>query len=296
MLSYFQVQSVAVYLVSLASDILFLLVPVSLLARRVARPVARRVVAWLRRLSAPAAAGPSAGPDPDPGPAFSSGSDPDPPPPAAASSAPSSSDGRAPPDPSSKDVDVDVDVAPGPNPDPDGSASRVEVRPLEGGTPRPSESEEEEGGYGGDGGGAGEDLWVYNVQTGIRSMILWQAVVSWVAAVVFVAVVAVARWGPGAASFPYSPATFDEAACASALTFSLLTAGVNGAIVVALHVAALLFPRLKDRFAFTSSWRFLRDNAGLLAMTFMACTSISFLGIYRQANIYFYLFPESFPP
>eukprot|EP00741_Cyanophora_paradoxa_P022104 tig00021434_g21338.t1 len=264
-----QVQSVAVYLVSLASDIVFLLVPVSLLARRVARPFARRVVAWLRRLSAPAA-------------------------PSAASSAPSSSDGRAPPDPSSKDVDVDL--APDPDPDPDGNASRVEVRPLEGGMPRPSEAEEGEGGYRGDGGDAGEDLWVYNVQTGIRSMILWQAVVSWVAAAVFVAAVAVARWGPGAASFPYSPATFDDAACASALTFSLLTAGANGAVVAALHVAALLFPRLKDRFAFTSSWRFLRDNAGLLGMTFMVCTSISFLGIYRQANIYFYLFPESFPP
>eukprot|EP00741_Cyanophora_paradoxa_P015615 tig00020903_g15074.t2 len=313
-LSYFKVHSVAVYLVSLASDLLFLLVPVSLLARRVARPLVRRAAALLRRLSTP-------GVRLDPAPSSSSGPGPRAPA-AAASSSPAPRSRLA---TMAKDIDAAPGPGPGPGPDAeaapglvpvDGGGARVEVRPLDfDWTPRPSlegaggwELEEDRGAEGAAGPAAAsgraspallddrEELWVYSIQTGLRSMILWQAVVSWVAAVVFVAAVAVARYGPGAALFPYSPATLDDAACASALTFSLLTAGANGAVVAALHAAAHFFPRLKDRLALTSSWRFLRENAGLLALTFMACTSISFLGLYRQANIYYYVFPDAYPP
>eukprot|EP00741_Cyanophora_paradoxa_P006771 tig00001041_g6548.t1 len=297
-LAFFQVQSVAVYVASLASDLATLLLPSSLLLRRVARPFARRAAAFLSRRSraATAAVAPEeaeagagaedgegkggAGARPAPEPPTSSHRSPSSPPssapaPAASAAAPSSSDHEAGPATPGSSARRGKDA---PAAGPAAAAAGAEVRCLDGeeeegaaaGGPGPDEEEEGAGAGEAPEGPAGgptivfdEDLWVFNVQSGIRRVVL------------------ISRC---------------DLACASALTFSLLTAGVNGAVVAGLHAAGLLFPRLRDRLALTASWRFLREHAATLALNFSSCSSVAFLALYRQANLYYFVFPESYPP
>eukprot|EP00741_Cyanophora_paradoxa_P011886 tig00020571_g11488.t1 len=299
--AFFRVQSLAVYAASLASDLVTLLLPSSLLARRVARPFARAAAALLRRLSAAPAVVPAPAPAPAPAAAAASVDTAVPRPDESSAAAAACAGGAE------ENGAEGVNAGPG----------VVSVRSLDGSPPPPSPGPEaeadpdlEEAGEEGraeraeraqlerelEGPPLDEDLWVYNVQTGIRSMLLWHAVISWAATSVFVAAVLVARWGPGAASFPYSPATFDGAACTTALAFSLLSAGLNGAAVAAIHALTRLFPSMRDRFALAASWRFLREHAATLALTFSSGSSVAFLILYRQANLYFFVFPESYPP
>eukprot|EP00741_Cyanophora_paradoxa_P014622 tig00020816_g14102.t1 len=247
-LAFFQVKSVTVYLVSIATDLLSLLLPLLLLLRRFARPFARRAVPWLQH-------------------------------PAERASGSKGIDIAASSSLSTRSAHVAAPAA--------GDAVSIASR-----------SPTFDRGSGTVAGAADPDasLWVYNVQHGIRTMLLWNAVVAWAACAIFATAVAVARFGPGAASFPYSPATFSRADFENALIFSAVTAGFNAAVVAAMHAAAAFFPNLRDHLGLAPSWRFLREHAFTLAFMFWPSTGSALIAFNRQTNIYYFVFPENYVP
>eukprot|EP00741_Cyanophora_paradoxa_P014624 tig00020816_g14104.t1 len=297
-LAFFQVKSVTVYLVSIATDLLSLLLPLLLLLRRFARPFARRAVPWLRaRSAAPADARQGEG---------------------ASTPAPTSTDAATIRSPSRANPTPESDRAERPSlsehPAERASGGKgiaasssvqlstrsAHVAALGAAVSIASPSPVLDSGYGpGAGAGAGDpdaSLWVYNVQHGIRTMLLWNAVVAWAACAIFATAVAVARFGPGAASFPYSPATFSRADFENALIFSAVTAGFNAAVVAAMHAAAAFFPNLRDHLGLAPSWRFLREHAFTLAFMFWPSTGSALIAFNRQTNIYYFVFPENYVP
>eukprot|EP00741_Cyanophora_paradoxa_P008139 tig00001264_g7876.t1 len=331
-LAFFRVQSVWVYLAGLATDLLALLLPSSLLLRRFARPFARRAVLWLRARSGsvfgPPAAAPQGGPHAEPAPAA---------PPSASLEvipAPAHSSLAGPRRPSRAGVDSCALVIPhdeagggggkraaGVFPQaPAGARDSVLVEALDEPSTSPRPGALREGPHAPPppsldkappvppapapdpdtdpdlhpSSPSDENLWVYNVQHGIRTMLLWYAVVTWAASAIFVSAVVVARWGPASEIYPYSPAVFSEADCASAIFFSLLTAGVTAAVVAALSFAASFFPGLRDHLGLAPSWRFLREHAKTLGFTFCTATHTAAFFLNRKTLMYYFVFPEAY--
>eukprot|EP00741_Cyanophora_paradoxa_P014623 tig00020816_g14103.t1 len=286
----FQVKSVTVYLVSIATDVLALLLALLLLRRSFARHFARRAIAWLRDRSTSAAPAEqlharrrgAAGAPAD----VPSSTD------AASISirGPSRDSASANPTPASDRAER-PSVSEHPAERAGGSSkgiaasSSLSTRSAHAAAPAAgdavsiaSRSPTFDWGSGPVAGAADPDasLWVYNVQHGIRTMLLWNAVVAWAACAISSTAVVVARFGPGAPCFPYSPATFPDADFANALFFSAVTAGFNAAIIAALHAVSALFPNLREQLGLAPSWRFLRFAASLLHSHLPALGAASF--------------------
>eukprot|EP00741_Cyanophora_paradoxa_P000775 tig00000058_g746.t1 len=141
-----------------------------------------------------------------------------------------------------------------------------------------------------------EDVQLYHMQSGIRSVVLLQAAVCWSASLVFVVGASIARWGPASHYFPFDPAVCSGETFSKAVAFSLVQALAHGVALLAIQLAGLAFPRLRSRLALTASWRILRERMGVIGLLCVGGTTMAFLALYREANIYSYVHLEDYAP
>eukprot|EP00741_Cyanophora_paradoxa_P013646 tig00020704_g13175.t1 len=131
-------------------------------------------------------------------------------------------------------------------------------------------------------------------QTGVRSMLVLNAIACWVGCATFAVGICVARWGPAHTSFPFSPVTFDEGSFAAAMATTGISAAAHAGLLLVFQVVSWIVPDLKEKLGLASSWGVLRRHWLTIAMMFCASTTIPFLTLYRYSNIYSYVFPDAY--
>eukprot|EP00741_Cyanophora_paradoxa_P013648 tig00020704_g13177.t1 len=131
-------------------------------------------------------------------------------------------------------------------------------------------------------------------QTGVRSMLVLNAIACWVGCATFAVGVCVARWGPAHASFPFSPVTFDDGSFAAAMATTGISAAAHAGLLLVFQVVGWVVPDLREKLGLASSWGVLRRHWLTIAMMFSVSTTIPFLALYRYSNIYAYVFPGAY--